>query len=325
MAPLVSIIIPAYNCEPFIAATLESALDQSWPACEVIVVDDGSTDRSRDIIDGFRSRGVVLMTQANAGGSAARNAGFRRSRGSHIQFLDHDDLLHRDKIREQMARSLETPGCPVAGPWIRFLGDASGAYGGWNPPAAFQRDTDAIDWLTASPMVPTCAWLTPRQLVEDAGLWNDRLKDNPDDDGEFFMRVFARSPRVLFAPEGRSYFRADRPASAGHNRDVDALRAIYVICESYERLVRGLADTPEVRRAAARRYLTFMYMAYPRCPELIAAAEQRVAALGFADEAVPGTPGFERLSRIVGWRVAKRLQSSWHAVSGLRRPRRSHY
>ena len=69
---LVSILIPVYNAEAFVAEAIQSALDQTWPAKEVIAVDDGSTDRSPEILEDFRPR-IRIIGQENRGASAARN------------------------------------------------------------------------------------------------------------------------------------------------------------------------------------------------------------------------------------------------------------
>jgi glycosyltransferase involved in cell wall biosynthesis len=315
--PLVSIIIPVYNGERCVAATVESALAQDWPNTEVIAVDDGSADGSVAVLRRFESAGVRVIAGPNGGGSAARNKGFRVSRGEYIQFLDHDDLLAVDKVSAQMAAAAGRANAPVFGLWSRFRGDASGAYGGWFPETPRRHDWAPIDWLLESPMVPTCAWLTPRALVEAAGLWNETLIDNPDDDGEFFMRVFSRSDRIVCCEQARSYFRTEDGLSAGHNRNANALRSIFTICQAYEATIRAATDTPAARRACANRYLAFMYMAYPKCPELIAEAEARVTALGFDPSRVPNTPRYEQLSRLTGWRLAKRLQQSWQMVRRL--------
>jgi glycosyltransferase involved in cell wall biosynthesis len=311
--PLVSIIIPAFNAERFLAATIESVLAQDWSRREIIVVDDGSVDGTLDVIRRYDKDGVRAIAKANGGGPAARNTGYAASRGHFIQFLDHDDLLAPDKISQQI-RCAAGDESPIAGVWTRFRADVSGAFGGWQPPEQIRHDWAPLDWLIASPFVPTCAWLTPRALVEAAGPWNDSLKSNPDDDGEFFMRVLERSSRVVFCERARSYFRAESTASAGHVRNADALRSIFAICQGFERIVsrRGLTD--EARHACAKRYLAFMYMAHPLCPELIAEAEARVTALGFDPNRVPNTPAYERLSRLTGWRTAKRLQRAWQSA-----------
>lgn len=312
--PLVSIIVPVYNAERFIGATIESALSQDWAHKEIIVVDDGSDDGGMDVIRRYESAGVRVIATSNCGGPAARNTGFRACAGDYIQFLDHDDLLAEDKISRQMAVAAGNAASPVAGIWTRFRGGVSGAYGGWQPAERVRHDWAPLDWLLALPLVPTCAWLTPRALVEAAGLWNETLVDNPDDDGEFFMRVFSRAERVLFCDRARSYFRAEDASSAGHNRGASALRSIFEICKAYEQIVLSRTDTVAARQVCARRYLAFMYMAYPLCPELIREAEVRVVDLGCDPAQVPSTPLFEQLSKLTGWRLAKRIQQAWHAV-----------
>jgi glycosyltransferase involved in cell wall biosynthesis len=90
---LVSIIIPNYNYAQFVGEAIESALALDWPRVEVIVVDDGSTDSSTSVIERYASRGVAMLVQANSGQALACKAGFERSHGEVVIFLDSDDLL----------------------------------------------------------------------------------------------------------------------------------------------------------------------------------------------------------------------------------------
>jgi glycosyltransferase involved in cell wall biosynthesis len=96
-APLVSIVIPCFNCERWIGDAIESALGQSYPNIEIIVVNDGSTDSSLGVINSFGGK-VNCISRRNGGPSAAMNFGLRVARGEWIQFLGSDDLLHPDKI-----------------------------------------------------------------------------------------------------------------------------------------------------------------------------------------------------------------------------------
>src|ERR1700690_2440423 len=100
--PLVSILIPAYNAENWITDTLQSAVAQTWPRKEIIVVDDGSTDGTAKIAHEFASRGVTVVSSKNGGLSAGQNLAYRHSQGDYIQFLDADDLLSPDKIERQI-------------------------------------------------------------------------------------------------------------------------------------------------------------------------------------------------------------------------------
>src|SRR5438445_3224416 len=98
---LVSILIPCYNAERWVAQAIESALGQTWPEKEVIVVDDGSTDSSLSIIKSFSDR-IRWQTGPHRGGNAARNRLLQLARGEWLQYLDADDYLLPDKIARQM-------------------------------------------------------------------------------------------------------------------------------------------------------------------------------------------------------------------------------
>jgi glycosyltransferase involved in cell wall biosynthesis len=98
----ISIAIPAYNSERCLGETLESALNQTHPAHEVIVVDDGSTDRTEEIARSFGNR-IRYIKQQNQGIAGARNAAVREATGDWIAFLDHDDLMLPTKLEKQLA------------------------------------------------------------------------------------------------------------------------------------------------------------------------------------------------------------------------------
>ncbi|MFQ5500542.1 MAG: glycosyltransferase family A protein, partial [Candidatus Zixiibacteriota bacterium] len=105
---LVSVIIPAYNCERFLAETIESVLAQSYRPIEVIVVDDGSTDQSAEIARSYND--VNYIFQANQGTAVARNTGLAAAQGELIAFLDHDDVWMPNKLEVQVGYLIEHPG-----------------------------------------------------------------------------------------------------------------------------------------------------------------------------------------------------------------------
>ena len=107
----VSVVIPAHNAERFIRSTLESVLAQTYSDLEVLVVDDGSSDATAQIVGGFGPP-VTLVPGSRLGVSAARNRGIAGARGEYVALLDHDDRWHPDKIRRQV-EVLESD--PIAG------------------------------------------------------------------------------------------------------------------------------------------------------------------------------------------------------------------
>lgn len=101
---LVSVVIPAFNAEPFIRRAIASAQAQTYSAIEIIVVDDGSTDRTAEMVEELAEQDsrIQLVRQSNGGVAAARNAGIDRARGAYVAPLDADDLWHPKKLRHQM-------------------------------------------------------------------------------------------------------------------------------------------------------------------------------------------------------------------------------
>ncbi len=100
MSPLVSIIVPVYNTEMYLGECLESLLNQSYQNLEIICVNDGSPDNSREILDEYARRDarIIVLNQENAGPSAARNAGLDVAQGDYIMFVDSDDTIHLNAV-----------------------------------------------------------------------------------------------------------------------------------------------------------------------------------------------------------------------------------
>lgn len=100
---LVSIITPCYNGEKYISQTIRSVLEQTYENWEMIIVDDGSSDGSADIIRSFADPRITLLQQENSGSAAARNAGIRAARGRYLALLDADDLWEPEFLKDQLA------------------------------------------------------------------------------------------------------------------------------------------------------------------------------------------------------------------------------
>jgi glycosyltransferase involved in cell wall biosynthesis len=122
MKPLVSILIPAFNAEQWIGDTLRSAMAQTWPHTEIIVVDDGSSDATVAIAKRFESRCIRVVSQNRQGGPAARNTAYSLCQGDYVQWLDNDDLLAPDKIQRQVAlRQCQSKWTILSSAWGEFM------------------------------------------------------------------------------------------------------------------------------------------------------------------------------------------------------------
>lgn len=105
--PLITVVIPAYNAERYLEETLASVRAQTFSDYEILVIDDGSSDRTTEIAAGFS--GVTLLLQKNQGAAAARNTGIRAANGTYVAFLDADDIWFPSKLEKQAAHLLAHP------------------------------------------------------------------------------------------------------------------------------------------------------------------------------------------------------------------------
>ncbi len=197
--PLVSVIMPAYNRETFIADAANSVLAQDYPALELIVVDDGSTDRTKEILRDYGDR-ILLLEQQNAGPAVARNRGLDRARGELIAFLDSDDLWLPGKIAAQVRHLQAHPEIGlVYGNWACWEADGEGRF--HMPSAEPVRDLDVEEaprgWiyndLLLDCVVLTSTVMVRRSVVDTVGRFDPTLLRGQDYD--YWLRV-SRVARV---------------------------------------------------------------------------------------------------------------------------------
>lgn len=306
-APLVSILIPCYNAQAWLDAALASAAGQTWPRCEIIVVDDGSTDGSLALARQWEARGPIrVLAQPNRGAAAARNAALRASRGEWIQYLDADDVLAPDKIARQLEAGPD-PALAHGARWGRFTAAAAQAA---FAPEILCRDADPVSWVVDkfehNAMMHPAAWLISRTLADQAGPWDEAL--TLDDDGEYFARVVLASGGVRHHPAAVSYYRSALPGSLSRRRSEAALASALRAIELTADRLRAREDSARTRHACAVAFTRFAQEAYPQGRDSRRRALARAAALGGARVEPLGGPRFRRLSRLVGWRLARRLQ-----------------
>jgi len=311
--PLVSILIPAFNAEEWIAGTLRSALAQTWQRKEIILVDDGSTDQTVAIARQFESEGVRVVTQTNQGAAAARNKAFSLSHGDYIQWLDADDLLAPDKVARQM-EALDHRGSKrtiLSGPWGRFM------YRPWHAaftPTELWCDLTPTEWLVRklehNVFMQTATWLVSRELTEAAGQWDTRLLG--DDDGEYFCRVLlAATDGVHFVPESKVYFRTFGYDSLGYiGRSAKKCEAHWLSMQLHIQYLRSLEDSPRVRAACLRYLRNCLIYFHPERPDIVEQSERLALELG----APLGPPSlswkYAWAKTVFGWSLGKRFQIS---------------
>jgi glycosyltransferase involved in cell wall biosynthesis len=315
MSPLVSVIIPCRNGAPWLGEAIESCLGQSWRHLEIIVVDDASTDDSRDVARHYQDRGVIALDSPRRGASAARNIGLQRARGEFIQFLDADDVLDAEKIRAQVERLADAPADAVAsGAWARIYEHPSEARFAAEP--VWRDFSTPEEFLIASwlggGMMANFAWLAPRAVLERAGSWQESLSLN--DDGEFFSRVLLAASAVVFCGNARGFYRFIATPRLSGRRDRAALLSAFTAIDLSCRRLSQRCDSPVAEKACATQYQRFAYDAYPDAPDLVAAAERCAREFGGSELRPAGGRAFQFLAKGFGWKLGKRCQRAWQGL-----------
>jgi len=310
MTALVSVLIPAYNAQESIVDTIESALAQTWPRKEIVIVNDGSTDRTLQIAQRFASKSVLVVTQENQGAAATRNKAFSLCQGDYIQWLDADDLLSLDKIESQMERI------------GRECNDRSLLSCGWGyfvhrprsatfMPTALWCDLPPAEWLirkmSQNLFMQTATWLVSRELTEAAGPWNTRLLG--DDDGEYFCRVMLASDGVRFVPEGKVFYRVSGSGRLSYiGRSSRKMEAQFESMRLHIRYLLSIENSDRSRAACVTYLQNWLIDFYPERLDIVAQAEQIAADLGGRLKTPHLSWKYDWIRPLFGWDAAKRAQ-----------------
>ncbi len=310
MEPLVSILIPAYNSAPWVAESIRSALDQTWARKEIIIIDDGSVDRTFAIARQFAASNVMVLTQENRGVCAARNRASELAQGDYIQWLDADDLLAPDKIEKQLqvARGLPSKRTLLSGAWGSFMYRVSNAKF-W--PTPLWSDLTPVEWLVRKMgrnlHMQTATWLVTRELTEAAGPWDTRiLRDN---DGEYFSRMILLSDGIRFVPDAKVFYRTTDSTRVSHiGRSKSKIEAQFLSMELHVKYIRSLEDSERTRAACVQYLQERLPNSYPHCPEVVAKAQDLARTLGGELQIPTLRWKYAWMQPLVGYNAAKRLQ-----------------
>jgi glycosyltransferase involved in cell wall biosynthesis len=197
--PRVSIVIPVYNGVNYMREAIDSALAQTYPNIEVVVVNDGSTDGGEtERVALSYGDAIRYVRKENGGCASALNTGIQEMTGEYFSWLSHDDLYHPEKVQAQVEAALAAGGDRAVVYCAYQEIDSRGAVigGGLHP----ERYDDAIDAIFAT-VIHGCALLIPARCFEVAGLFNPELETTPD--SEMWLRIalagfpFHYLPRVL--------------------------------------------------------------------------------------------------------------------------------
>jgi glycosyltransferase involved in cell wall biosynthesis len=191
--PLVSIVIPSYNSSGFLRETLNSLLEQTYTPIEIILVDDGSTDNTPEVVKPYISKGVKYIYKKNGGVSSARNLGFERSTGNYICFMDADDWFYPDNIALKVRALENLPETALVHAAVEITDNRL------IPTGQIMKGKSGnilIHLLNFSPPAIPCPSnaLIRRSVLIDVGLFDEALSTSADFD--LWLRI-AKSYKVL--------------------------------------------------------------------------------------------------------------------------------
>jgi glycosyltransferase involved in cell wall biosynthesis len=234
----VSVVIPCYNGERFVREAIESALRQTRPPAQVIVVDDGSSDRTVGIA--MSVAGATVIAQANRGASLARNRGIAEATGEFLVFLDHDDRLLPDALEIGTKALAEHPECGFVYGFHRLIDSHGNELP--EPPRRRVDDASYLRTLQGDTLVPPGCAMFRRSVIERIGGFRDGAF--PTEDYDLYLRAGRAAPihchnRVVVDYRWHG-------ANASGAQSARSLRAALRTLEAQREFVRG---KPELERA----------------------------------------------------------------------------
>ena len=306
--PAVSVIMPAYNVEPYVGDAIRSVLAQTFDDLEVVVVDDGSKDGTDGVVASLAAADprVRLVRQANRGLAGARNTAMRMARGELFALLDSDDLWEPDFLAQQVAILAAQPGIDVVTGNGWMLGGTR--HGELARPCPDARPDPNLAAILGDERAVFIMSVFRRRVYEVVGCFDENLRTNEDYD--FWLRA---------AISGCRFVRNDRPL--GHYRirtdslsasEMRMLRGILLVYANIRPLVADRAQELAVLDAQAERFQTEWHAAearvalesadFPSAREHLGRLHARRggAALGVARLLARWAPGM--LARVYGLR-----------------------
>jgi len=211
-SPLVSIIIPTYNDSTVVCEAIDCSLNQTYEYLEIIVVDDGSTDGTEQVLKEKYGGRINYICQENKGLASARNSGIRNASGKYLQFLDADDLIDHDKISIQI-KQLQNISCNALAYCDYILcdiNDITTYKKRMSPILQKEKPFDDIMMKWESGLsIPVHCFLFDAAFFNECGIAFDESLPNHED-WECWMNLFALDPKVIFVDRPLAYCRIRR-------------------------------------------------------------------------------------------------------------------
>jgi glycosyltransferase involved in cell wall biosynthesis len=306
--PLVSVCIPAYNCERYIGETLHCLTTQTHQNLELIVVNDGSTDNTLAVAQKFHDKRIQIIESANGGAAKARNTAFQHAKGDYVIFFDADDHIDAEFIARQVACINGKKDIVVLSAWGRFYNDDLSTFKLDKTPSGQMTFKEWINfyWYNCNPMTNPGRTIIPYTLAKKAGPWNESL--SLTDDMEFFTRIFLQSKAIVFNTEAIFYYRSGVMGLSGKKGDAANESFYRSVDLSINHVLSHFKNEPGILKSCANTLQSFIYTTYPSQKNLLLLASNQIKKLARPDLKFQSSGYTRILTGLIGWRIAKRVK-----------------
>lgn len=307
---LVSICIPSYNAELYIKQTIDCLITQTYSNLEIIVVDDGSTDKTVSLLTNYTDPRLKVLHNPKKNAASARNYAYLNSKGNYIIFFDADDLIKSDFIEKQLNKIIGNENSVVISNWGRFYNDDLNTYK--ENSFIIKNDLTYKEWIlgywyNVMHTTPPGRLIFSKTLIAKTPLWDESL--NLNDDFQFFNELFFHCDKIIYS-DAQFYYRSGIGGLSSKNSETN-----YISC--YNSLKRGISlaldkygQNEEVKLSCANVWQNFKYELYPRHTSLIAKVDEELKKLPTPNFKYPAGGLTKFLSIIVGWKLTKHLKHS---------------
>ena len=256
--PTISVVIPAYNAEHTILETISSVQQQTFSDFELIVIDDGSTDRTLELLHSIKDSRLQIFPYENGGVSVARNRGISHAAGEFISFIDADDLWSPDKLELQLAALQQHPEAGVAYSWTYFMDEKEGSRSFHPCEPVFFEGKVYSDLLVNNFIASGSNILLRRQAVESVGEFDSKC--NGAEDWDYCLRLATKWSFVL-VPQLQVFYRR---SSGSTSSKVEKMKKVCLVVleKAYEVAPQSLQHLKKKSLAWIYQYCTDLSLRY---------------------------------------------------------------
>lgn len=305
---LISVCIPAYNCERYIQQTIASICNQTYTNIEIIIVNNGSTDDTLALLQNIHDHRIQIINITNVGASRARNIAYQHAKGEHIIFFDADDYIQPEFISQQVNKLDNRDDVIVLSGWGRFYNDDLNTFKADNTPNGEMTFKQWINlyWYHCNPMTNPGRAIIPKVIIEKAGLWNESLSLN--DDLEFFTRLFSNTSTIVFNSGAIFYYRSGVGGLSGKTGDMANESLYQSIRLSVNKVVSEYGPDISILKSCANMWKSYIYITYPFYPDHLQLAYAEIKKLSKPEFKFPSSGYTRLLTGILGWKAAKTIK-----------------